>query len=164
MKPMFPRPLKCPLSFNISLAHRNLGHVWKSPPHCPYDYLIKSCVICFVEYVAEPRQTSKVTAADKLILANVCTVKQSAQQKNRTTKPALVCLTNNSTTTKNSHQAKLFWVFFGPEVRQFHLISRHVNVEKRGKWDICSKKGWKMFITGFYRRFRSSQIQPNVNY
>lgn len=46
MAPAFPRPLKCLLSLNVSLAHRHLGHFpEKYPPLCPHYYLIKSCDI-----------------------------------------------------------------------------------------------------------------------
>lgn len=46
---------------------------------------------------------------------------------------------------KNWTRIKLFWFFFGPEVRQSYQGMLMV----KGKWDIWSKQGTKIFISGF---------------
>lgn len=63
MAPMFPRPLKCVLSLNVSLAHMHLGHFWRNPPPCPHYYLIKSCHIHSAECTVETRHISTSVAA-----------------------------------------------------------------------------------------------------
>lgn len=63
MAPMFPRPLKCLLSLNVSLAHMHLRHFWRNQPPCPHYYLIKSCHIHSAECTAETRHTSTSVAA-----------------------------------------------------------------------------------------------------
>lgn len=99
MAPVFPRPLKCPLSLNVSLAHRHLEHFWRNPPLCPHYYLIKSCDVYCAEHAAETWHTSTPTAADKGVIAIVLDSKKRAKRKGPQ-KPPSVCLPNNSATTK----------------------------------------------------------------
>lgn len=150
---VFPRPLKCPLSLSIGLAHRHLGHFWRNPPLCPYYYLIKSCDIQRAEYAAQARHTSTQTAADERQPLSLWLKRAGSGQTSS--------LPNNSAPENNSANFRSSWS--GPEVKQFNFILWQVD-SQRGKWDECSKQDRQIFISRFCRRFLCSQKVPHYDY